>query len=132
MTKKCSTCGKEFPINNFYRSGYTKSGEIRYSCECKDCRKSRENKRYHSTKDKVSLFRKPCIHCGLDKPYLIEFHHRNPKEKEFVVGVWRKHSKESYLNEIAKCDPLCRNCHEEFHYLNRTLGITYEEYLKNY
>lgn len=132
MTKVCSTCGLEFPLTNFYRSGYTTSGKVRYSCECKECRKNRENKRYYETKDDVSVYKKPCVHCGIDKPYLIEFHHRDPNEKEFVIAHWRKKSRESYLNEISKCDPLCRNCHEEYHYLKRLKGITYAEYLKKF
>lgn len=132
MKKKCSTCGLEFPLENFYKSGRTASGKIRYSCECKECRKNRENKRYYEIKDEVMDFKRPCIHCGIDKPYLIEFHHRDPNEKDFVVAHWRKKSKEAYLNEISKCDPLCKNCHEEFHYLNRTQGITYKEYLEKF
>lgn len=130
--KVCSTCGEKFPLDNFYKSGKTKKGNTRYSCECKECRKKRENKRYYEIKDDVSSYRKPCIHCGIDKPYLIEFHHRNPSEKEFVIGIWRKKSKEDFLREIKKCDPLCRNCHEEYHYLNRTMGITYSEYLEKF
>ena len=130
--KKCSTCGKEFELSNFYKSGRTSLGEIRYSCECKQCRKSREAKRYYETKEDVLSYKKPCVHCGIDKHYLIEFHHRNPNEKEFVVAHWRKKSREQYLNEISKCDPLCKNCHEEFHYLSKTIGITYEQYLNEY
>lgn len=133
MDKKvCSTCGKEFGLENFYKCGKTKGGKTRYACECKDCRKSREIKRYYELKDDVSVFRKPCVHCGLDKPYLIEFHHRNPNEKEFVIAHWRKKSRSEFLNELKKCDPLCRNCHEEFHHLKRELGITYDEYLKKF
>ena len=132
MKKICSTCKKEFPISNFYRCGTTKSGKIKYACECKDCRKNRELKRYVEIKKDVFDYRKPCKHCGLDKPYLIEFHHKDPNEKEFVVAHWRKKSKEAYLKEIEKCDTLCKNCHAEFHYLNKTIGISYAEYIKQY
>ena len=130
--KKCSTCGREFELSNFYKCGRTTLGKVRYSCECKTCRKERENKRYYEIKDDVMAYKKPCVHCGIDKHYLIEFHHRNPSEKEFVVAHWRKKSREQYLNEISKCDCLCKNCHEEYHYLNRMLGITYEQYLNEY
>jgi hypothetical protein len=41
-------------------------------------------------------------------------------------------SREAYLNEISKCDPLCRNCHEEYQHFNRLKGITYAEYLEKY
>ena len=132
MKKRCSSCGMEFTLENFYRSGYTASGKIRYSCECKDCRKSREKKRYIEIKDDVYKYKKPCVHCGIDKPYLIEFHHQDPNEKEFVVAHWRKKQRSDYLDEISKCDPLCRNCHAEYHYLNQTQGITYIEYLEKF
>ena len=129
--KRCSTCGQVFPVDFFYKSGKTKSGKIKYSCECKDCRKQREMERYYDKKDDIDSFRKPCVHCGIDKPYLIEFHHRDPEEKEFVIAHWRKKSKESLIAELEKCDPLCRNCHEEFHYLHRTTGISYADYISN-
>lgn len=132
MKKVCSTCGQEFPIDNFYRCGHTKSGKIRYANECIECRRKRELDRYQELKKDVLKFRTPCVHCGIDKPYLIEFHHRNPEEKEFVIAHWRKKSKEAFLSELKKCDALCKNCHEEFHYLNGELGITYKEYLENY
>jgi hypothetical protein len=33
--------------------------------------------------------------------------------------------------EIRKCVPICRNCHMEFHHLERTKKVsTFEEYLK--
>lgn len=129
MTKKCSTCGAVLEITEFYKCGKTKTGKTRYANECKACRKNRELDRYYGLKDDVDVFRKPCVKCGLDKPYLIEFHHRNSVEKEFTIAAWRKKSKKEFLKELAKCDPLCRNCHEEFHYLQRALGISYVDFI---
>jgi hypothetical protein len=48
----------------------------------------------------------------------LEFHHREPKLKEIVVSKaldwgW---SIERILNEIAKCDVLCANCHRKQHW----------------
>lgn len=131
-TKKCSTCNLEYPIDMFYRCGKTKKGVQRYSNECKECRKSREIKRYYELKDDILPYKRACTHCGVEKPYLIEFHHKNPSEKEFIISHWRKKSRFELIAELKKCDPLCRNCHEEFHYLNRTLGISYDEYLNKY
>ena len=130
--KVCSTCKKELPISSFYRSGYTRSGKIRYANECKDCRKHREKIRYDSKQLDLLAYKRQCVHCGVNKPYLLEFHHRDPSAKEFTIAHWRKHSRDDLLTEIQECDTLCKNCHAEFHFLARTFGITYKEYLDNY
>ena len=58
-----------------------------------------------------------CSRCGHDDPDCIEFHHRNPAEKEFEVseGIRRRWGIPRILAEIAKCDPLCANCHRKLH-----------------
>jgi hypothetical protein len=59
-----------------------------------------------------------CIKCGENHPACLEFHHRNPKEKKFEVtrAVNCLLSKERVLEEIAKCDVLCVNCHRKLHF----------------
>jgi hypothetical protein len=59
----------------------------------------------------------PCIKCGEPDPIVLDFHHRNPKEKELRVSsmVW-SHKIEAIDAEIAKCDVLCANCHRREHY----------------
>lgn len=59
----------------------------------------------------------PCIDCGNRYPPIVmEFHHRNKEEKLFTpskalaVTSWKK-----VLEEIAKCDLLCANCHRLRH-----------------
>lgn len=61
-----------------------------------------------------------CKHCGYDKHYgALEFHHNNPKEKDFVWTKLRLKSWDKITNEIDKCTLLCANCHrEEHHRLN--------------
>lgn len=53
-------------------------------------------------------------------------------EKEFTIAHWRKRSIKLLASEIEKCDTLCKNCHAEFHYLNRNFDISYQDYLNNY
>lgn len=132
IVKRCSTCKKELPISNFYKNGHTSSGKVRYANECKDCRKRREKDRYDSKQLNLIARKKQCVHCGLGKPYLLEFHHRDPNAKEFTIAHWRRHSNKDLLAEIKECDTLCKNCHAEFHYLAKTKGITYQEYLESY
>lgn len=59
-----------------------------------------------------------CLKCGYRNcPDALEFHHRNPAEKEFNLGVrgltksWKRIKK-----ELIKCDLLCANCHREHHH----------------
>lgn len=65
-----------------------------------------------------------CQTCGEDHPAVIDFHHRDPEDKLYEVSVMphRSISKKKILEEIAKCDVLCSNCHRIFHY-NEKKGI---------
>jgi len=58
-----------------------------------------------------------CAKCGYKKyPEVLEFHHRDPSQKDFNVskkGLTR--SWERTKMEIEKCDLLCANCHRELH-----------------
>jgi len=56
-----------------------------------------------------------CLLCGYDgSPVALEFHHLDPREKEFGVasrGVAR--SLDRVRAEVRKCVLLCSNCHAE-------------------
>src|SRR5690348_17765017 len=57
-----------------------------------------------------------CILCGYDKcPDALEFHHRDPSQKEFTPSRAYKRSWDVLKIEIDKCDLLCANCHREAH-----------------
>ncbi len=55
--------------------------------------------------------------CGYSKcPGALDFHHRDPKKKDFglaVKGLTR--SWEKIQKEIDKCVLVCANCHREIH-----------------
>lgn len=58
-----------------------------------------------------------CKKCEESRPQCLDFHHRDPKNKEFTIGQnVNNHSKEQILKEIAKCDVLCKNCHANLHW----------------
>jgi len=62
---------------------------------------------------------KRCERCGEADPDCLEFHHRDPTKKEIDLGYivscasW---SRERILEEVAKCDALCANCHLKHHW----------------
>lgn len=58
-----------------------------------------------------------CVICGYNKcSDALEFHHLDPKKKDFGLSVrgltrsWKKIKK-----EIEKCVLICANCHREVH-----------------
>jgi hypothetical protein len=58
---------------------------------------------------------KPCADCGVRYPYYVmEFDHLDSEAKQFNVsaGVTRV-SLRRLIEEIAKCDVVCANCHAE-------------------
>jgi len=59
-----------------------------------------------------------CVDCGMSfsgRHECLDFHHRNPEEKEFLISRMWSGSKDRVLKEIAKCDPICANCHRTRH-----------------
>jgi len=55
-----------------------------------------------------------CAICGYNKyDAALEFHHTNPKNKEFCIGLNTILYKPNKItNEISKCILLCANCHK--------------------
>jgi hypothetical protein len=57
-----------------------------------------------------------CSRCPEQHPACIQFHHPND-DKELGVSQWvGRGDKERVLEEIAKCIPLCGNCHAKEHW----------------
>lgn len=58
-----------------------------------------------------------CEICGYDRCVdALEFHHRNPSQKDFSVssdGCTRSWAR--VKTELDKCQMLCANCHRETH-----------------
>ena len=59
-----------------------------------------------------------CTRCGESNPACLEFHHREPEDKERTVSelITYGNSLETVREEIEKCDVLCANCHRREHY----------------
>jgi hypothetical protein len=74
-----------------------------------------------------------CEVCGYDKNVgAIDFHHIDPSIKDDNVNtIARTRGKQALSDEIAKCIILCKNCHADFHHLERTSSITIFDYLPN-
>lgn len=125
----CKRCGP-LPTAEFYphhRRGYQSL--------CKKC-KSSYNKQYYLANKSVYAARvrsrkeavRAYIHsirlrcatkkCGENHPAVLDFHHKDPTEKEAVVpqmikGGW---SIKRVKEELKKCTVLCSNCHRKLHW----------------
>ena len=52
----------------------------------------------------------PCVDCGEADPVVLEFDHLS--DKKFDIGAALPYRNwQSILDEIGKCDVVCRNCH---------------------
>jgi hypothetical protein len=132
--KKCSKCGKEKILKEFYfRKSGNRSGHP-YE-KCKECMKRRGRNYYHVNRNrqlKLAISRRgkyrvlmhtylsevknrPCMDCDKRYPsYVMDFDHREGEIKtneiaRMIVGGWSKNKIET---EIKKCDLVCANCHK--------------------
>jgi hypothetical protein len=126
--KICSKCKQEKELTEFNKHRYG------VTSWCKECVRGRSKQHYEensiSLKEKKRLyiqqrrewfneFKKTlkCIKCGENHIACLDFHHRDPKQKEFSIAGAVSHSnKEKVIKELEKCDVLCANCHRKHHY----------------
>lgn len=127
--KLCRKCSQEKPLSCFHKRG---NG---YQSACKDCKAKYSVKRYkedptYKAKRKVrakydkkrnreflSRYKKfcKCRICGESEPVALDFHHLDPKEKDFAPSNLKTYSRGTIKREVRKCVVLCSNCHRKVH-----------------
>ena len=77
--------------------------------------------RHYRAKELIRTLKdQPCSDCGNSYPYyVIDFDHI-AGAKKFGLGKIKNNSIEGILNEIAKCDVVCANCHRKREWERRT------------
>jgi hypothetical protein len=77
--------------------------------------KGREGLRKMRQKVKAIIdeHRKECVDCGERDKALLQFHHLDPSKKKKQVVSFQ--SIKGALNEIAKCEVVCKICHKKRH-----------------
>ena len=137
----CNKCGVDKPLEDYYDDPKRKSGK---QTICKECIKAGVKRRSAERRDEIREYHKkyhleyrtrqreqdaeyfarvyalktPCVKCGDERLYIIDFHHIDPTQKSF--NIYRKSSKRDFSvieTEAKKCVCLCRNCHGEFHHI---------------
>jgi len=110
----CSLCKDNKPLSNFYPKR-TSNG---YHTYCKECLSKLIIKRQRDFKIKCVEYKGGKCYCCGYKKYLgaLEFHHINPKHKDFVISRTSRVSfNDKIKKELDKCILVCSNCHKEIH-----------------
>ena len=142
--KVCTKCKENKSLSEFSNNKNTNDGK---QLRCKSCMAEEQNKHYLKNKEKYFEREKQyikdkqnkinkikqecgCKKCGEKRFYILNFHHIDPSNKQFSISSHvKKVSWDSMLKEIDKCIVLCSNCHDEFHYLERTTKLKIDDYL---
>jgi len=106
-------CGETDP-NKFIQRG---DGRLCKSV-CKSCHYKIRIENYRKKKLLAIDYKGgKCEICGYNKcPDALEFHHRDPTEKDPNWKYVRSWSFERTKKELDKCDLLCVRCHREVHW----------------
>lgn len=104
--KVCIKCAVEKPLDAFYQYTYK---DIKTCIECWNGRQKKHHREHTAWMRKLK--EAPCTDCGIQyPPPAMEWDHvRGTKVK--AVAAMRSWSRERCLEEIAKCDLVCANCH---------------------
>lgn len=120
--RTCKICLQAFPLKAFALAGTVNSVVYRRHL-CSPCYTAQKNTARQAKADWFDDFKRGlrCAHCGNNDHRVLQFHHRNPDEKESSLAdrVSTNKSKARILSEVAKCDCLCANCHLIVHYEER-------------
>ncbi len=143
--KECSKCKIKKDFIEFGKNSYKKDG---YQDYCKTCKKICDKNFWVNNKDKWTVHyikkakekseivknlrkTKHCEKCKDDRWYVLDFHHLDSKNKKFNIGGSSRKGMKSLMDEIKKCILLCRNCHTEFHYLEKEKNINISDYINS-
>jgi hypothetical protein len=139
--KKCPSCNETKPLTDFYKGGG----------KCKPCQHAYNNIHNNLNKDNYKKYRKKsikksynrgqefmdrykkycgCQKCGEKRFWVLDFHHIDPNTKEHALPYFKTYTLDIIKTEIRKCKVLCRNCHTDFHYQEKTQNINLKDYLK--
>lgn len=116
MIKFCEICERQFETNSTSRI-------YCYECSGESTRNDNDTRKHQKTilrrsmkKQAIKMLGGKCLICGYNKCIdALEFHHKDPHEKDFKIGSGNTMSWHDYKNEVEKCILVCSNCHKEIH-----------------
>lgn len=141
--KRCTSCGKKKALSKF---NFKIKDRGIINSHCKVC--SRKYVREHYIKNREYYLRKakrrnkmvwlkvrkmiweyllehPCVDCGEKDPTVLEFDHLRDKKKN-ISSLTNDVTLKRVLEEIAKCEVRCANCHRR----KTALTLRWHKYIK--
>jgi hypothetical protein len=127
-TRPCSRCHQLLPLADFAWRRKSRGQQDNY---CPPCRAAYKREHYAANKQryvaKALLYKQtlvaeraahlveflrghPCVDCGETDPLGLEFDHLEAKNFNIAKGI-RDRKWQAVIDEIAKCDVVCANCH---------------------
>ena len=116
MIKICEICNDKYETNSYSRI-------YCYKCSGESTRINNTTRKHQKTilrrsmkLQAIKLLGEKCSICGYNRCIdALEFHHKEPSEKEFKLGSGNTMSWKEYKIEALKCVLVCSNCHKEIH-----------------
>jgi hypothetical protein len=127
--RRCGGCGESKPVAEF---AWRRKERGQRDNMCRPCRSAYGRAQYEANRQRyidqarlqkqrlrlertIYLFQyfveHPCVDCGETDPVVLEFDHL--RDKLFNIGrALSFRNWQSILDEIAKCEVVCRNCHQ--------------------
>jgi hypothetical protein len=131
-TKKCTQCGEEKEICDFF---FKNKKTNKLHSQCKSCYKEKRKNKEHYAKykeeylERINIRKKiktsenrvnlleyfkthHCVVCDESNPIVLDFDHKDEKEKKYgISSMIYSYNWATILAEIEKCNVLCANCH---------------------
>lgn len=139
MKRICPKCNQEKPLGDFYKNAgkckscqheynkvHNKENKIKYS----KYQKKSNRMVYYRGQDFINRYKKicGCKKCREKRYWVLDCHHINSKDKVNPITYYKSCTIKTIKYELRKCIILCRNCHSDFHFLEKTQNITLENY----
>lgn len=123
--KTCVRCNNQKLETEFHKAPRAKdklhpwckscsiSNRMRYYHENKEKHRAYNNERIKQNKQKLLNFflENHCIDCGESDPIVLDFDHLRDKKYQVPQMIRYGMKWDSILEEIAKCEVVCSNCH---------------------
>lgn len=130
--KFCPVCSQTKSVSDFNRNKSKKDG---LQTRCRDCQKRQNNDGYRNNpsrrdsikadRDRAKLVNREyikdvkskhgCYFCDESEPVALDFHHKDPSEKDMNISVMVGYPIRKLKAEIEKCAVVCANCHRKLH-----------------
>ena len=108
---QCVKCGVEQCLDSFYTD---KSADRGHRNKCKSCCNQEVSERMDNMREFLRSYKMKhgCADCGYNKHWVaLDFDHLPEHDKRFNIAHRLTAKMETMLEEIAKCEVVCANCH---------------------